>query len=518
MTTEGLFVSTDGSGNISNIKQHTDWDRGWDLIVPGNFGGDGHTDLLFYKRLLGSGLFVTTDGSGNILRLRQYTDWDRGWDLIVPGNFGGDGHTDLLFYKRAAGTALFVSTDGSGNIGTIKQHTDWDKDWDLIVPGDFGGDGHTDLLFYKRSIGMALFVSTDGSGNVIDIKQHTDWDRGWDLIVPGNFGGNGHTDLLFYKRAVGTGLFVSTDGNGNIIDIKQSNDWDRDWTLIIPGNFGGDRFTDLLFYKRPIGEGLFVSTDGGGNIRNIKRYIDWDRDWRQIVPGDFGGNNFTDLLFYTARPPKGPTRLHVTRVTEGGIDVAWADNSNDEDGFRVRFRGKKEGMSDHTGTVPRPRNSVTASLINLQNNTDYAITVAAFNADGESPRSNTVRAKTLNELQIKTVALQRQPVAGGFPAYAGKYPDFGFVPPGRLLRIRVPQSGLVDFALAFVKAGHSTQECGNSNAVVEVAEGATTTPAQMTAIYGVPEPKYPVAFVACFVTPSGSFPDFVNIEITIMED
>jgi hypothetical protein len=93
MTTEGLFVSTDGSGNRSNIKQHTnrDWDWNLNLIIPGNFGRDGYTDLLFYKRLDGTALFVTTDGSGNISRLRQYTDWDRGWDLIVPGNFGGDG-------------------------------------------------------------------------------------------------------------------------------------------------------------------------------------------------------------------------------------------------------------------------------------------------------------------------------------------------------------------------------------------------------------------------------------------
>jgi hypothetical protein len=46
---ESLFVSTDGSGNISEIRRHTDWDRDWSLIIPGNFGGRGFTDLLFYK-------------------------------------------------------------------------------------------------------------------------------------------------------------------------------------------------------------------------------------------------------------------------------------------------------------------------------------------------------------------------------------------------------------------------------------------------------------------------------------
>jgi hypothetical protein len=196
---EGLFVSTDGSGNIPTIKQHTDWDRDWDLIIPGNFGGDAHTDLLFYKQSVGEGLFVSTDGAGNIPTIKQHTNWDRDWDLIIPGNFGGDAHTDLLFYKRSVGLGLFVSTDGAGNIPTIKQHTDWDRDWDLIIPGNFGGDAHTDLLFYKRSVGLGLFVSTDGAGNIPTIKQHTDWDRDWDLIIPGSFGGSGFTGLLFYK-------------------------------------------------------------------------------------------------------------------------------------------------------------------------------------------------------------------------------------------------------------------------------------------------------------------------------
>jgi hypothetical protein len=44
---EGLFVSTDGSGNISTIKRHTDWDRDWDLIIPGRYTvPGGFTDLL----------------------------------------------------------------------------------------------------------------------------------------------------------------------------------------------------------------------------------------------------------------------------------------------------------------------------------------------------------------------------------------------------------------------------------------------------------------------------------------
>jgi hypothetical protein len=137
----GLFVTTDGNGNITDLRQHPDWDRDWNLIVPGTFGGSGFTDLLFYRGTLGEGLFVTTNGNGNITDLRQHLGWDRDWDLIVPGNFGRSGFTDLLFYRRSVGEGLFVTTDGNGNITDLRQHTDWDRDWDLIIPGNFGDTG-----------------------------------------------------------------------------------------------------------------------------------------------------------------------------------------------------------------------------------------------------------------------------------------------------------------------------------------------------------------------------------------
>ena len=147
------------------------------------------------------------DGSGNVATIKQHTNWDRDWEVIVPGNFGGGPHSDLFLYKRSSGVALFLSTDGSGNVATIKEHADWDRDWDVIVPGNFGGGPHSDLFLYKRSSGVALFGSTDGSGNVATIKEHADWDRDWDVIVPGKFGGGPHSDLFLYKRSSGVALF-----------------------------------------------------------------------------------------------------------------------------------------------------------------------------------------------------------------------------------------------------------------------------------------------------------------------
>ena len=71
-------------------------DTGVTLTVTGEIP-DGFTIRIDVRSV---GLFVTTDGNGNITDLRQHPDWDRDWDLIIPGNFGGSSFTDLLFYRH----------------------------------------------------------------------------------------------------------------------------------------------------------------------------------------------------------------------------------------------------------------------------------------------------------------------------------------------------------------------------------------------------------------------------------
>jgi hypothetical protein len=117
--------------------------------------------------------------------------------------------------------------------------------------------------------------------------------------------------------------------------------------------------------------------------------------------------------------------------------------------------------------------------------------------------------------------LNQQPIVQGFIPFAGAYPPFGTTPPAHLLQIRYPQSGFADTSLLFVKSGHSTSECGNSAAVVQLVEGQTTTAAQISAIYGVAQPHFntlnPLTAVACYQGP-GPTPGFINLDITIQLD
>src|SRR6476646_1776991 len=107
MMPTALFVGTYGSGAISAIKQHTDWDP-WTKIVPvpGDFGGNDYTDLLFYYGDYRRGLFTYTDGPGNVLPIKQHNNWDPNWSHILPyGSHTAVNVPNLLFYKSAKGEA-----------------------------------------------------------------------------------------------------------------------------------------------------------------------------------------------------------------------------------------------------------------------------------------------------------------------------------------------------------------------------------------------------------------------------
>ncbi len=117
-----------------------------------------------------------------------------------------------------------------------------------------------------------------------------------------------------------------------------------------------------------------------------------------------------------------------------------------------------------------------------------------------------------------TLTLNRQPTVGGFIPFRGAYPPFGVTRPGTASSITFPASGFRDTTLLFVKLHHSTSECGDPNAVVALPEGATTTPTQMTDIFGSSTPPFspgsPLNAVVCFSGPNPT-PDFINLPMNV---
>ena len=230
-----------------------------------------------------------------------------------------------------------------------------------------------------------------------------------------------------------------------------------------------------------------------------------------------------------APPP--PTDLHVTDNTTGqSISLAWTENSDDQNGFRINYTGTLNGFSDK-GTMSLDESARTATLTGLMTGYTYTIQLVAVSDYGDSRPVMVTATTPLAPVQV-TVDLQNQylsnPDGPVGVAYAGQFPPFGSVVPGKLLKITVPGSSTVFgnygvLALNFVKLGGSTDDCLSSDAskYETVQAGESATAAQMTAIYGTETPPYstsaPVGFLACLVSSQGvPIPSSVQIQATIV--
>jgi hypothetical protein len=93
-------------------------------------------------------------------------------------------------------------------------------------------------------------------------------------------------------------------------------------------------------------------------------------------------------------PPAAPSGLTATAISSSQINLAWVDNSNNEDGFKIE-RCQGAGCSSFAqiatvgaGVTSYPDTGLIAS-------TSYSYRVRAYNAGGDSAYSNTASATTL---------------------------------------------------------------------------------------------------------------------------
>jgi hypothetical protein len=121
------FYAVTNDGRMNRLSGGDNWRTTWDMIIPGDFGGDGKTDLLFYDRDAGLYAFYTVSSNGKLSRLSDGDNWRKTWDMIIPVNFGGDGKTDLLFYDRDAGLYAFYTVSSNGKLSRLSDGDNWRK-------------------------------------------------------------------------------------------------------------------------------------------------------------------------------------------------------------------------------------------------------------------------------------------------------------------------------------------------------------------------------------------------------
>lgn len=132
------------SGNLTVIP----WGSNGDFPAPGDYDGDGRSDVAVQRGVGGQGVFYirrSSDGGVAVI------PWGLPTDLVAPGDYDGDGITDLAVVRSSGGTRTWWirrSSNGAVSVSSFGASAS-----DSVTPGDYDGDGITDLAIWRSTTG-----------------------------------------------------------------------------------------------------------------------------------------------------------------------------------------------------------------------------------------------------------------------------------------------------------------------------------------------------------------------------
>ena len=275
-------------------------------------------------------------------------------------------------YSHGASAALTKATLINSAVDLLDENNDGASDNDFPIPNVHEGWGRINLV-----------KATDGSASYVD-----------DSIGLATGGSASYT----YTAAGGAPLKVSLVWTDFASTAAAATNLVNNLNLTVSGPGG-------VTYRGNVFSGGWSATGGGAdtvnNVENVYVQSAAAGTWTVQVSGANVPNGPQPFAIVVRgataapppSPPSAPSGLAATAVSSTQINLAWADNSNNEDGFRIE-RCKGSSCTNFAEIATVGAGVSTYPNTGLTKNTTYRYRVRAFNAGGSSAYSNIASATT----------------------------------------------------------------------------------------------------------------------------
>ncbi len=196
-----------------------------DVPITGDFDGDGRTDMGVYRP--STAQWIVKLSSGGVLRDPKTNALPvfgvaNLYDIPIPGDYDGDGKTDLAVFRPATSEWLVVKSSGGGIVidpatGLAPRFGGPDL-MDIPIPADFDGDGRTDLAVFRPSTAQWLVKLSAGGVLRDPVTGKVPQFGGpnlMDVPIPGDYDGDGKADLAVFR--VSTAQWIVRLSSGPVL-------------------------------------------------------------------------------------------------------------------------------------------------------------------------------------------------------------------------------------------------------------------------------------------------------------
>ena len=221
----GVWYITNSGNNSYNFVQ---FGAPGDKIVPGDYDGDGKTDLAVFR----NGVWYRMKSSTNTfdaLSLGVSTD------TPVAADYDGDGKTDVSVFRASDGVWHHLMSN-SNNAYSAAQ---FGANGDIPVAGDYDGDGKADVNVFRPSNGVWYRLNSN-NGSFSAVQFGTNGDK----PISGDFDGDGKADAAVFRPSTGSWYYInSTTGSFAGVSFGLPTD------VPVAADYDGDGRTDVAVYR-----------------------------------------------------------------------------------------------------------------------------------------------------------------------------------------------------------------------------------------------------------------------------